>query len=79
MKIKELTINTWMKENVRHRTFNGCLIQSPGIFFLSTRAILYPTTEKNHPVCLVFDEKKGHAGNGGIENVIVDLAFLCPS
>ena len=39
-----------MKENVRHKTFNFCLTQFPGRFFLATIAILYPTTEKNHPV-----------------------------
>ena len=52
LKIKELINNNWIKENVRHRAFNCCLTQSPGILFLATRSILYPTTEKNHPVAV---------------------------
>ena len=43
-------MNKYIKENVRHRAFNSCLSQFPRIFFSATRAILYPTTEKNHPV-----------------------------
>ena len=43
-----------MKENVRHKTFNFCLAQFPERFFLATRAILYPTTEKNHPVMQLY-------------------------
>ena len=38
-------MNHYIKENVRHRAF-----KSPGFFYLTTRLILYPTTEKNHPV-----------------------------
>ena len=48
--MKELIINKYIKENVRHRTFNCCLTQSPRIFFLVTTLIRYPTTEENHPV-----------------------------
>ena len=50
MKIEELNINKYIKENVRHRAFNSCLTEFPGVSFLATRAVLYPTTEKNHPV-----------------------------
>ena len=48
--MEELNINNYIKENIRHKALICWFKRSSKDFFLATRAILYPTTEKNHPV-----------------------------
>ena len=49
-KIKALILNKYIRVNVRHRAFKCWLAQTSGFVLMATVAILYLTTEKNHPV-----------------------------
>ena len=47
---KGAILNKYIRVNVRHRAFKCWLAQTSGFILLATVAILYLTTEKNHPV-----------------------------